>query len=67
VIIIEHIDNLTKMMSGSLGLTELWYVMGEEFNEDELALHIHMESARRRQLLAQVRGADQAKRLNKGG
>jgi transposase len=40
----EHIDNLTKMMSGSLGLTELWYIRGAEFNEAELALHIHVNA-----------------------
>ncbi|MCE5196164.1 MAG: hypothetical protein LLG09_03425 [Negativicutes bacterium] len=36
----ESIDNLSKMMTGSLGLEELWYIIGAEFNEKELALHI---------------------------
>jgi transposase len=38
----EHIDNLSKMLSGSLGLEEPWYIMGAEFSEEELALHIHV-------------------------
>ena len=38
----EHIDNPTKMMSGSLGLEEPWYVMGAGFDEKGLALHIHV-------------------------
>lgn len=33
---------MTKMMSGSLGLTEPWYIKGAEFDEKELALHIHV-------------------------
>jgi len=39
----EHIDTMTKMMAGSLGLEEPWYIAGAEFDEKELALHIHVE------------------------
>jgi len=38
----EHIDTMTKMMAGSLGLFEPWYIVGAEFNEEELSLHIHV-------------------------
>ena len=38
----EHIDTMTKMMAGSLGLEEPWYIAGAEFNEEELSLHIHV-------------------------
>jgi transposase len=38
----EHIDMLTKMMSASLELEEPWYIMGAEFDEEELSLHIHV-------------------------
>jgi transposase len=38
----EHFDNLRKMMAGSLGIEEPWYVEGAEFKEDELALHIYV-------------------------
>ncbi|MDR2356486.1 MAG: transposase family protein, partial [Oscillospiraceae bacterium] len=38
----EHIDNLRKMMAGSLGIEEPWYVEGAEFKEEELALHIYI-------------------------
>jgi len=39
----EHIDTMTKMMAGSLGLEEPWYISGAEFDEKELALHIYVE------------------------
>lgn len=38
----EYFDNFTKMISGSLGLTEPWYIEGAEFIEAELSLHIHV-------------------------
>ena len=38
----EHIDTMTKMMAGSLGLKEPWYIIGAEFSEEELSLHIHV-------------------------
>ncbi|MCE5195839.1 MAG: hypothetical protein LLG09_01730 [Negativicutes bacterium] len=38
----ESINNLSKMMAGSLGLEEPWYIIGAEFNEKEPALHIHV-------------------------
>ena len=34
---------MTKMMSGSLGVEEPWYIKGAEFNEEELALHIYVD------------------------
>lgn len=37
------IENFTKMVSGSLGLEEPWYIVGMKFNEEELALHIHVD------------------------
>jgi len=39
----EHIDILTKMMSGSLGLEEPWYIARAEFDEEELNLHIYVD------------------------
>jgi len=39
----EHIETMTKMMAGSLGLEEPWYIAGAEFNEEELALHIYVD------------------------
>jgi len=39
----EHIDTMTKMMAGSLGLEEPWYIAGAEFNEKELELHIYVD------------------------
>ncbi len=30
------------MIAGSLGLEEPWYISGVEFDEKELALHIHV-------------------------
>jgi transposase len=39
----DHIDTLVKMMSGSLGIEEPWYITGAEFKEDELALHIYVD------------------------
>ncbi|MDN5314763.1 MAG: transposase [Clostridiales bacterium] len=38
----DHIDRMTKMMAGSLGLEEPWYIVGAEFDEKELTLHIHV-------------------------
>jgi len=38
----EHIDMLVKMMSGSLGLEEPWYIVGAEFKGKKLELHIHV-------------------------
>jgi transposase len=38
----EHFDNLRKMMAGSLGVEEPWYVEGAEFSEEELALHVYV-------------------------
>jgi len=38
----EHFDTMTKMMAGSLGLTEPWYITGAEFKEEELTLHIYV-------------------------
>lgn len=34
---------MTKMMAGSLGLEEPWYIAGAEFDEKELTLHIYVE------------------------
>ena len=39
---LEYFDNLRKMMAGSLGLEEPWYIEGVEFKEDELALHVYV-------------------------
>ena len=39
----EHIDMMTKMMAGSLGLEEPWYIAGAEFNDKELNLHIYVD------------------------
>lgn len=39
----EHIDTMTKMMAGSLGLEEPWYVAGAEFKEKELELHVYVD------------------------
>ena len=39
----EHIDTMIKMMAGSLGLDEPWYISGAEFDEEELALHIYVD------------------------
>jgi transposase len=39
----EHIDTMVKMMAGSLGLEEPWYIVGAEFEEEELSLHIYVE------------------------
>ena len=39
----EHIDMMTKMMAGSLGLKEPWYIVGAEFDEEELALHVYVD------------------------
>lgn len=39
----EHIVKMTKMMSGSLGLEEPWYIAGAEFDEEELTLHIYVD------------------------
>lgn len=33
---------MTKIMAGSLGLEEPWYISGVEFDEKELALHIYV-------------------------
>lgn len=33
---------MTRMMAGSLGLEEPWYIKGAEFNEKDLALHIYV-------------------------
>lgn len=38
----DYIDMMTKMMAGSLGLEEPWYIEGAEFIEKELTLHIHV-------------------------
>jgi transposase len=38
----EHIENMTRMMAGSLGLEEPWYIVGGKFAEDEMALHIYV-------------------------
>jgi transposase len=38
----EHIENMTRMMAGSLGLEEPWYIIGANFAEEEMALHIHV-------------------------
>jgi len=37
----EHINTMTKMMAGSLGMEEPWYIVGAEFKEEDLALHIY--------------------------
>ena len=34
---------MTKMMAGSLGLEEPWYIAGAEFNEEKLELHIYVD------------------------
>jgi transposase len=57
----EHIENLAKMMSGSLGLEEPWYIKGAEFSEKELALHIHV-GIRKAAMIACPRCGAQAKR-----
>jgi len=36
------IENMTKMMSGSLGLEEPWYIQKAEFNAEEMAMHIYV-------------------------
>jgi transposase len=38
----EHIEMLTRMMTGSMGLEEPWYIVGAEFDEKELRLDIHI-------------------------
>ena len=35
-------ENMTRMMAGSLGLEEPWYIIGAQFDEKEMALHIHV-------------------------
>jgi transposase len=40
----EHHDTMVKMMAGSLGLEEPWYIAGAEFKEEELSLHIYVET-----------------------
>ena len=34
---------MTKMMAGSLGLEEPWYIVGAEFDDKELNLHIYVD------------------------
>ena len=34
---------MTKMMSGSLGLEEPWYISGARFDEKELELHVYVD------------------------
>jgi transposase len=38
----EHIENMTRMMAGSLGLEEPWYIVGASFDEKEMSLHIRI-------------------------
>ena len=53
----EHIDTMAKMMAGSLGLTEPWYIAGAEFHEDELALHIYVDVRKHAAIACPVCGA----------
>ena len=39
-------ESFTKMMMGSLGLEEPWYIKGAEFKADEKALHIYIDIRR---------------------
>jgi len=48
---------MTKMMAGSLGLTEPWYIAGAEFNEKELALHIYVDIRKQAAIACPVCGA----------
>ena len=37
------VENFTKMMGGSLGIEEPWYIAGARFDDKELSLHIHID------------------------
>jgi len=37
---------LTKMMSGSLGLEEPWYIAGVEFSEEGFEMYIYVDVCR---------------------
>ena len=39
----EYVDIMTKMMAGSLGLEEPWYISSVKFDEKELSLHIYVD------------------------
>jgi len=51
------VENFDKMLAGSLRLEDLWYIIGEEFNEEEPAIHIHVGVDKTAALCCPVCGA----------
>jgi transposase len=54
----EHIDTMMKMMSGSLGLEEPWYIADAKFNEEGLAMHIYVGVRKRAAIACPKCGAE---------
>lgn len=44
------VEDFTKMVSGSLGLEEPWYVSKAKFSEEEMALHIYVDIGKNAQI-----------------
>lgn len=54
----EHNDIMARMLSGSLGLEEPWYITGTEFDEKTLTVHIHVDVRKGAQIACPVCGEE---------
>jgi len=54
----EYIDTMKKMIAGSLGLEEPWYIKGTKFDEEELTLHIYVGIRKQTIILCPKCGAE---------
>ena len=53
----EHIEMMTRMLAGSLGIEEPWYIAGAEFDEQELTVHVHVDVRKGARIACPVCGA----------